>query len=70
MNVLAIGAHPDDIEIQCAGTLALVREGRAQGLHGGRDQRQCRLADPHPGGDRRHPSQGAGGVLLTDRRHV
>ncbi len=28
MNVLAIGAHPDDIEILCAGTLALyVREG-------------------------------------------
>lgn len=23
MNILAIGAHPDDIEIQCAGTLAL-----------------------------------------------
>jgi LmbE family N-acetylglucosaminyl deacetylase len=23
MNVLAIGAHPDDIELQCAGTLAL-----------------------------------------------
>ena len=23
MNVLAIGAHPDDIEMQCAGTLAL-----------------------------------------------
>ncbi len=23
MNILAIGAHPDDIEVQCAGTLAL-----------------------------------------------
>jgi LmbE family N-acetylglucosaminyl deacetylase len=23
MNILAIGAHPDDIELQCAGTLAL-----------------------------------------------
>ncbi|QGQ94765.1 PIG-L family deacetylase [Paenibacillus psychroresistens] len=23
MNILAIGAHPDDIEIQCAGTLAM-----------------------------------------------
>ena len=23
MNILAIGAHPDDIEMQCAGTLAL-----------------------------------------------
>ena len=23
MNILAIGAHPDDIEILCAGTLAL-----------------------------------------------
>jgi LmbE family N-acetylglucosaminyl deacetylase len=30
MNVLAIGAHPDDIEILCAGTLALYRQ---QGHH-------------------------------------
>ena len=22
MNILAIGAHPDDIEVNCAGTLA------------------------------------------------
>jgi len=22
MNILAVGAHPDDIEFQCAGTLA------------------------------------------------
>lgn len=26
MNILAIGAHPDDIEMQCAGTLALYRQ--------------------------------------------
>ena len=26
MNVLAIGAHPDDIEILCAGTLALYKQ--------------------------------------------
>ena len=26
MNILAIGAHPDDIEFMCAGTLALLRE--------------------------------------------
>lgn len=26
MNILAIGAHPDDIEMQCAGTLALYAE--------------------------------------------
>lgn len=26
MNILAIGAHPDDIEMQCAGTLALYKE--------------------------------------------
>ena len=26
MNVLAIGAHPDDIEILCAGTLALYKK--------------------------------------------
>src|SRR5438552_11285687 len=30
MNILAIGAHPDDIELQCAGTLALyARQGHA-----------------------------------------
>jgi LmbE family N-acetylglucosaminyl deacetylase len=23
MNILAVGAHPDDIEILCSGTLAL-----------------------------------------------
>ena len=28
MNVLAIGAHPDDIEILCAGTLALYAQAR------------------------------------------
>ena len=26
MNILAIGAHPDDIEMQCAGTLALYKK--------------------------------------------
>ena len=26
MNILAIGAHPDDIEILCAGTLALYKQ--------------------------------------------
>lgn len=30
MNILAIGAHPDDIELQCAGTLALYAK---QGHH-------------------------------------
>ena len=30
MNVLAIGAHPDDIEILCAGTLALYARARHQ----------------------------------------
>ena len=30
MNILAIGAHPDDIEMQCAGTLALyARQGHS-----------------------------------------
>src|ERR1041385_5002720 len=28
MNILAIGAHPDDIEILCAGTLALYAQAR------------------------------------------
>ena len=28
MNVLAIGAHPDDIEILCAGTLALYAQAK------------------------------------------
>ena len=26
VDVLAIGAHPDDVEIQCAGTLALLKQ--------------------------------------------
>ena len=26
MNILAIGAHPDDIEVLCGGTLALYAE--------------------------------------------
>ena len=26
MNILAIGAHPDDIELGCAGTLALASQ--------------------------------------------
>ena len=26
MNILAIGAHPDDIEILCSGTLALYKQ--------------------------------------------
>ena len=26
MNILAVGAHPDDLEINCAGTLALYAE--------------------------------------------
>jgi len=30
MNVLAIGAHPDDIEILCAGTLALYAQAKHQ----------------------------------------
>ena len=30
MNILAIGAHPDDVEILCAGTLAIYeRQGHA-----------------------------------------
>ncbi len=30
MNILAVGAHPDDIEILCAGTLALYAQGGHQ----------------------------------------
>src|SRR5208282_2876868 len=30
IRVLAIHAHPDDVEFQCAGTLALLREGGSE----------------------------------------
>ena len=33
MNILAVGAHPDDVEIACGGTLArLVRQGYQVGI--------------------------------------
>ena len=40
MNILAIGAHPDDIEILCAGTLARYAEQGHTSFEVGRDRQR------------------------------
>ena len=44
MNILAIGAHPDDIELGCGGTLTSRRRGRATAsctVDEGKERRQA-----------------------------
>ena len=55
LTILAATAHPDDIEVFCAGTLDPLCQRRPQGFHGHRLYRECGLQDPYRSGDRSHP---------------
>ena len=53
VRILAIHAHPDDIEFQCAGTLALLARGGLPPDHGDDDARRLRQRRARRRGDRR-----------------
>ena len=62
IRVLAMHAHPDDVEFQCAGTLALLREAGCHRDDGDDDARRLRQRRARRRGDRRDPPRrGAGG---------
>ena len=52
IRVLAFHAHPDDLEFQCAGTLALLREAGCARDHGHDDPRRLRQRRARRRGDR------------------
>jgi LmbE family N-acetylglucosaminyl deacetylase len=69
LDVIAVGAHPDDVEIACGGTLAsLVRQGVRVGIVDLTD------GEPTPGSPspdvRRAEAQAAAGVLGVERRVI
>ena len=65
IRVLALHAHPDDVEFQCAGTLILLREAGCRGDDRHNDTgrlRQCRArcrGDMPPFGARKHARSAA-----------
>ena len=62
IRVLALHAHPDDLEFQCAGTLALLREAGCARDDGHDDPRRLRQRRARRRGDRGDPpGRGQGG---------
>ena len=66
LKVLAMGAHPDDVEFTCAGTLALLAEGGCSIVVASLTPGDCGSADmpPHAiAGKRRREAQNAAALL-------
>ena len=70
LAILAIHAHPDDLEFQCAGTLALLAAGGVPRDDGDDDPRRLRQRRARRRGDRRDPPGGGQGGGRPDRRRV
>lgn len=71
MNVLAIGAHPDDVEILCAGTLARFARGghRVTVAHASiGDKGHAEIPHGEVGAVRRQEARAAAGVIGAESR--
>ena len=69
-RMLAFGCHPDDVEFQCAGTLALLAR-RGYEIHIATiDRRRARHGGVPVAGDSRDPAEGGRQRRRRDRRAV
>ena len=70
IRVLALHAHPDDVEFQCSGTLILLREAGCDVTIATMTPGDCGSAEHDAEAICRHPARGGAGRSRADRGRI